>query len=132
MASSEILALCFSKYRYLAFAIAVLGYYVGMVVWPTTSQILFDKYGYSQAMGIMATVHIIHLVAGLLFFQPQDEPEDTKPNTQCMLSFSVQNITCPRLPASPHARLPASKSWYPHYVTEVYLLHVIHVPMKLN
>ena len=72
VATSEVLALNFSKYKYLAFSLAVLGYYVGMVVFPIVSQMLLDQYGYSQAMGIMASFHIIHIIAGLIFFQPSE------------------------------------------------------------
>ena len=77
IATSEVLALNFSKYKYLAFSLAVLGYYVGMVVFPIVSQMLLDQYGYSQAMGIMASFHVIHIIAGLLFFQ-SSETENTK------------------------------------------------------
>ena len=73
VATSEILALNFDKYKYLAFSLAVLGYYVGMVVFPIVSQKLLDDFGYSKAMGIMASFHVTHIIAGILFFQPTEE-----------------------------------------------------------
>lgn len=76
VASSEILSLYFKKYRYLAFALAVLGYFVGMVAWPNVSQNLLDQYGYSQAMGYMACLHVMHIIAGILFFTPRVELEE--------------------------------------------------------
>ena len=75
VATSEVLALNFDKYKYLAYSLAVLGYYVGVVVFPIVSQKLLDQYGYSQAMGIMASFHVIHIIAGLMFFQPSENHE---------------------------------------------------------
>lgn len=72
MASSEILALSFNKYRNLAFAVAVLGYFTGLIIWPVVSQALLDRFGYHKAMGIMAALHSIHIVAGLLYIPPKE------------------------------------------------------------
>lgn len=71
-ASSQILALHFDRLKYLAFSLAMLGNYVGMMVWPLLSQLLFKKFGYSQAMGIMTSSHLLHLVAGMSFFEPKE------------------------------------------------------------
>lgn len=81
IASSEILAIHFEKYKYLAFALAVLGYYFGMVAWPTLSQHLLDKFGYSTTMGIISSLHIIHIITGCLFFQPTERDIDLKTDT---------------------------------------------------
>ena len=48
------------------------GYYVGMAVWPSVSQKLLNDLGYSQAMGVMSALHSVHIIAGLLFYQPQN------------------------------------------------------------
>lgn len=70
VATSEILAVYFDQRKYLAFPVAMLGYYVGMVAWPTASQQLLNAYGYQKSMGIMAAFHITHVVAGMLFYEP--------------------------------------------------------------
>ncbi|XP_067950601.1 monocarboxylate transporter 14-like [Watersipora subatra] len=72
VASSQVLALAFDKYKYLAFSVAVLGQKGGAVALPITSQTLFDRYGYSRAMAIMSAFHLIHIIAGFLFFSPKD------------------------------------------------------------
>lgn len=46
------------------------GYYVGTAVWPSISLKLLDEFGYSKAMGIMSTLHVIHMLAGITFYQP--------------------------------------------------------------
>lgn len=73
MASSEILSRWFKKYKYLSFAVAILGSFTGMVMWPSVSQLLLDSYGYHTAMGIMASCHSIHIIAGVFFTSPSDE-----------------------------------------------------------
>ena len=75
VATSEVLALNFEKYKYLAFATAIIGYYVGMVIFPLISQELLEAYGYSTAMGIMALFQVIHVIAGILFFEPTKQGE---------------------------------------------------------
>ena len=69
IASSEILALNFERFKYLAFSLAVLGYYAGMAEFAIISQKLLDLFGYSKALGILASFHVIHIVAGFMFFQ---------------------------------------------------------------
>lgn len=76
MAGSQILNLYFCKYKYLAFAVAYSGTYAGMIVWPVVSQLLFDKYGYSIAMGVMFAAHLTHILAAILMVQPSQEPPD--------------------------------------------------------
>ncbi|KAF6020216.1 hypothetical protein EB796_021457 [Bugula neritina] len=76
-ASSQILALHFDRLKYLAFSLAMLGNYVGMMVWPLLSQLLFKKFGYSQAMGIMTSSHLLHLVAGMSFFEPKESFQES-------------------------------------------------------
>ena len=73
VATSEVLALNFEKHKYLAFSIAILGYYIGVVAFPIVSQELLNSFGYSKAMGIMASFHIIHVIAGISFFEPAEE-----------------------------------------------------------
>ena len=48
------------------------GYFVGMAVWPSVSQKLLNDLGYSQAMGVILALHSVHVIAGLLFYQPQN------------------------------------------------------------
>lgn len=92
IATSEILAQHFDKFKYLAFALAVFGYYVGMVVWPIVSQTLLDLLGYHKAMGIMSSFHVVHVIAGVLFFSPQDGAanEDIKPETSKNIKLEVR------------------------------------------
>jgi len=70
-ASSQILAFHFDRLKYLAFALASLGNFIGIMTWPILSQFLLTKFGYSQAMGIMASAHLLHIIVGSLFFEPQ-------------------------------------------------------------
>lgn len=71
IATSQILAVYFDKYKYLAFSLAMLGNYVGTVVWPVLSQHLLNKFGYSHAMAIMASAHVLHIIAGITFIEPK-------------------------------------------------------------
>jgi len=87
-ASSQILAIYFDKLKYLAFSLAVLGIYVGLMTWPILSQFLLNKFGYSHAMGIMACAHLLHIIAGISFFEPQEENLEGKA-TNCCLKIPV-------------------------------------------
>lgn len=69
-ATATVLPLFFDKYLHLAFAIEALGFYVGMAVLPNLLQYLLDIYGYGTAMGIFASLHVIHIIAGFLYFEP--------------------------------------------------------------
>jgi len=51
----------------------MLGNYVGIMTWPILSQFLLTKFGYSNAMGIMACAHLLHIIAGISFFEPKEE-----------------------------------------------------------
>lgn len=75
IATSEILAFHFDKYNYLAFSIGAIGYYVGMSVIPSLSEYLLNDLGYSKAMAILSTIHITHVVSGILFYQPSNTIE---------------------------------------------------------
>jgi len=55
--------------------ILLTGYYVGMTAFPMVSQILFDSIGYSLSMGLMSIFHVIHLLAGVMFYE---QPKKTK------------------------------------------------------
>jgi len=46
---------------------------VGIITWPIFSQFLLTKFGYSYAMGIMASAHLLHIIAGISFFEPKEE-----------------------------------------------------------
>ncbi|XP_067951169.1 monocarboxylate transporter 3-like [Watersipora subatra] len=72
VATSEILALNFNEYKYLAFSLAALVQKAGVIVNPIASQVLFDRFGYSKAMAIMSSFHVIHILAGIFFFQPKE------------------------------------------------------------
>lgn len=74
-ANCAILALHFSKYKYLAFTAVALGIRVGTIVWPVASQFLLTSYGYSKAMGMMAIPQIMQIIAGILFFEPSKHDE---------------------------------------------------------
>ena len=69
-ATATILPFYFNKYLHLAFAIEALGFYIGMAVLPNVLQYLLDIYGYGTAMGIFAFLHVIHIIAGFLYFEP--------------------------------------------------------------
>jgi len=77
-ASSQILAVYFDRLKYLAFSLAALGIYVGLMTWPILSQFLLNKFGYSYAMGIMASAHLLHIIAGISFFEPKEEDLEGK------------------------------------------------------
>ncbi|KAF6022454.1 hypothetical protein EB796_019238 [Bugula neritina] len=72
-ASSQILAIYFDKLKYLAFSLATLGIYIGLMTWPILCQFLLNKFGYSHAMGIMACAHLLHIIAGISFFEPAEK-----------------------------------------------------------
>ena len=44
--TSEILSKHFDRYKYLAFSLAILGQFCGMIAWPVVSQELFSSNGY--------------------------------------------------------------------------------------
>ena len=68
--TSEILSKHFDRYKYLAFSLAILGQFCGMIAWPVVSQELFSSNGYSDSMLIMGSIQLIHVVAGILFIEP--------------------------------------------------------------
>ena len=80
VASSDILAKHFIKYKHLAFSLAASGHYIGIIVFPILSQHLLDTYGYSMAMGILAPVQLIHIFAGIFFYEPTSTID-----TQCKI-----------------------------------------------
>ena len=59
---------------YLASALAVLGFYVGLSLFPYASQLLFENYGYNKTMGILAGVESFLIIAGI-FYQESNETE---------------------------------------------------------
>ena len=70
VASTEVISFYFDKYKTLAFAVIVIGFYVGISAWPVISQKLFDTYGYSITMAVFAIPQIIHIITGFLFIEP--------------------------------------------------------------
>ena len=101
MASTEVISLYFDKYKHFAFAVIVIGYYVGVSAWPVISQKLFDTYGYSITMAVFAIPQIIHIIAGLLFIEPTLPSTD---NSSVMLSTEGITYQLARL------SLPLNKS----------------------
>ncbi|XP_067950417.1 monocarboxylate transporter 12-like [Watersipora subatra] len=101
VASSEVLALNFTKYKYLAFSIAVLGYYGGMVAFPIVSQKLFDLFGYNHAMAIMASFHVVHLLAGCVFYQPSGEGEKSERSSLSEAKSALHEETAKEKDRSP-------------------------------
>jgi len=73
-ASSQILVIYFDRLKYVAFSLVSLGNFGGVMAWSVLSQFLLNKFGYSQAMGIMASAHLLHIIAGILFFEPKVKP----------------------------------------------------------
>ena len=69
MASTKILATHFEKRKHLAFSVVGLGAYIGMVSWPSVSQHLLENYGYSMSMRILACLHTVHIIAGILYIE---------------------------------------------------------------
>ena len=80
IASSDILSKYFIKYKHLAFSLAASGHYIGIIVFPILSQHLLDTYGYSMTMGILAPVQLIHIFAGIFFYEPTSTID-----TQCKI-----------------------------------------------
>jgi len=72
-ANSAILTLYFERFKYIAFSLSMLGAYLGVVAWPLLSQYLLSRFGYSYAMGIISTLTLINIIAGILFVEPQTE-----------------------------------------------------------
>jgi len=72
-ANSAILTLHFERFKYIAFSLSMLGAYLSILTWPLLSQYLLSKFGYSYAMGIISTLTLINIIAGILFVQPQSE-----------------------------------------------------------
>lgn len=91
-ASSAILALHFERYKYLAFTAAILGVRIGTMTWPVVSQFLLSKFGYSQAMGILALPHVAHILAGILFFEPSKQDNDVSDDNSETATGITQNI----------------------------------------
>jgi len=83
-ASSQILAIYFDKLKYLAFSLATLGIYIGLMTWPILCQFLLNKFGYSHAMGIMACAHLLHIIAGISFFEPAEKGLEGKAINYCL------------------------------------------------
>lgn len=73
---------------YLASAIVVAGFYVGIGAHPPLSRILFEKFGYHHAMAILSSFSVIHVVAGIFYIETTDQDDDST-------TGSVKNIEYP-------------------------------------
>lgn len=82
-----------------------------MSSWPIVSEKLLNDYGYSKAMGMMSSFHIMHVIAGILFCQPQPaESEETEIRAGLNMYLILQVTVCDIL-----KRLSKDTSPHPPY-----------------
>lgn len=86
--TSEILTKHFDRYKYLAFSLVMLGQFSGLIAWPIVSQELLERYGYSKAMIVMSSFHIIHILAGFLFIEPVLEKDNRNDHSKYCLKLT--------------------------------------------
>jgi len=69
----------------------MLGYNVGVLIWPLLSQYLLSRFGYSYAMGIISTFSLVNIIAGILFVEPQINKSFGKCTSAILLSL-IYNV----------------------------------------